>query len=138
MSLIHCIYASTAVGADDPLDPPALLEAGRRHNARHAITGLLLAVEGDFIHVLEGEADAVDELFLHIANDPRHLAVTEIVREPIVRRHFAAWHLGFVAVERVAVEQTPGLDGLFSDIGQLQDIDPGRAITLLAAFADRA
>jgi hypothetical protein len=135
MGLIHCIYCSAANEEVDEAARHALLVHARANNARLGVTGMLLYVDGTFFQVLEGETEAVDDLFLHIAGDPRHSNVTEIIREPIVARQFADWSMGYVEPSRTEIIATPGLNDFFQGGRCLRDLDDGRAKKLLQAFA---
>ncbi|MEQ8662676.1 MAG: BLUF domain-containing protein [Gammaproteobacteria bacterium] len=135
MSLIHCIYASAANGAFDAAARRELLQRARANNARLGVSGILLYVDGSFFQVLEGEADVVDELFLRIAGDTRHGNVTEIIREPIVRRAFPDWSMGFAAVTSAELLATAGCNDFFAGASCLDRIDAGRAKKILQAFA---
>ncbi|MCB1748933.1 MAG: BLUF domain-containing protein [Gammaproteobacteria bacterium] len=135
MSLIHCIYCSAASVELDQAARHELLARSQANNARLDITGILLYVEDAFFQVLEGEAEAVDDLFLHIAGDPRHSNVTEIIREPIVARRFPDWSMGYAELSRAEIMATPGLNDFFQDGRCLQALDDGRAKKLLQAFA---
>ena len=60
MSLITLIYGSAAV---DPFTEPeliALLEKSRANNQSLGVTGMLVYRDGNFLQVLEGEAEQVD------------------------------------------------------------------------------
>jgi len=135
MSLIHCIYASAARHALDDAARRELLRVARTNNERLGVTGMLLYVENSFFQVLEGEPEVVDELFLRIAGDPRHGNVTEIIREPITRRAFPEWSMGYAAVSRADILATTGLNDFFAGASCLRNIDGGRAKKLLHAFA---
>jgi hypothetical protein len=95
MALIHLIYVSTASidYDDDELD--RMLESSVRHNTSQHVTGMLLYARGNFIQVLEGEDTAVDETYDRIAKDPRHKGLIVIEREPIKKRDFDQWNMGF-------------------------------------------
>jgi len=95
MSLIQLIYTSASARGLDEVERARIVCRARVDNARLGISSVLVHVDGSFFQVLEGEVDVVDELFLRIAGDPRHVRVTEILREPITRRRFAGWCLGY-------------------------------------------
>ncbi|MGE3569090.1 MAG: BLUF domain-containing protein [Gammaproteobacteria bacterium] len=135
MGLIHCIYCSAANDELDETTRRELLQRSRARNARLGVTGMLLYVDGAFFQVLEGETEAVDDLFLHIAGDPRHSNVTEIIREPIIARQFPDWSMGYAEPSRAEIIATPGLNDFFQDGRCLRDLDDGRAKKLLRAFA---
>ena len=134
MSLIHCIYASRSLAAPDEVDIQALLEHARRKNAALGITGMLLLIEDSFFQVLEGEAESVDSVYRVIEQDPRHDRVTQIIREPLARRSFAEWSMGFSALRSDDARVLIGANDFFGTAQCLERINPGRARKLLTAF----
>lgn len=134
MALIHCIYASRALAAPNATDVQSLLEHARRKNTALAITGMLLLIEDSFFQVLEGESDTVDAVYRVIARDARHDRVTQIIREPIARRSFGEWSMGFETLQRADVQQLVGANDFFGSAQCLERIHPGRAKKLLGAF----
>lgn len=93
--MLRLLYASGATErtTDELLD--AILTVSRRNNAREGITGMLLAGEGVFLQVLEGEVTAVRSLVSRIRRDPRHRNVMILNEETISRRLFGNWDMGF-------------------------------------------
>jgi hypothetical protein len=134
MNLIHCIYASSATHAFKEDDIASILEQSRRNNAGLGITGMLLHIEGSLFQVLEGDADAVDAVYARIGQDARHTRVTQIIREPIARRSFDEWTMGFASVARDEVAQLVGANDFFATAACLERINAGRAKKLLVAF----
>jgi Sensors of blue-light using FAD len=134
VSLIHCIYASRAISIHREPEIEAMLERARRKNAALGITGMLLMIEDSFFQVLEGDADSVDGIYEVISRDARHDRVTQIIREPIARRSFGDWSMGFASVERAAAAQVVGENDFFKSANCLERINPGRAKKLLLAF----
>lgn len=134
MSLIHCIYASRAAAGFQESDIPALLERARTKNSGLGITGMLLFIEGSFFQVLEGDAAAVDGIYTTISADPRHAQITEIIREPLARRSFADWSMGFAALGRADAARAIGANDFFGSASCLEGISAGRARKLLVAF----
>lgn len=134
--LIQRIYASAA---SHDLETEALLEllqVARDNNARLGLTGMLLYAEGSFFQVLEGPAEVVDTLYTKIERDQRHQQVTLIIREPIPRRYFDAWTMGFYKVSREDLEGIAGVNEFFGKDRTLLEVDTGRARKLLSAFRD--
>lgn len=133
--LIQLIYAS-ASGPDLTAEELAvLLEAARVNNARLDLTGMLLYAEGSFFQVLEGPPEVVDALYAKIERDPRHEQVTTIIREPIPKRSFDAWTMGFHKVSNEELASLSGVNDFFGK-GAMVTVDAGRARKLLAAFRD--
>lgn len=134
MSLIHCIYASRATASHSAADIQHLLERARHNNVERGITGMLLFIEGSFFQVLEGDAEIVDKIYETIVRDARHDRVTQIIREPISKRSFGEWSMGFAAVGRMDATQAVGENDFFGSAECLERISTGRAKRLLAAF----
>lgn len=135
-TLIHCIYASTASVEFHERDIPALLGHVRAKNQRLHVTGMLLYIERSFFQVLEGAPEFVDELYQTIARDSRHVRVTQIIREPIARRSFGEWTMGFSTVALNEAIKLAGSNDFFSDASCLSRLDGGRAKKLLNTFRD--
>ena len=134
--LIHLIYTSTAVQAFTESDLIDLLSKARAKNARSGITGMLLYTNNSFFQVLEGEADKVDSLADRIAQDPRHSGLITIIREPIAKRAFGEWTMGYASVSQIEVGEIVGINDFFASATCFGQLNPGRAKKLLAAFKD--
>ena len=135
-SLIHLIYASTATEAFENLELTALLQQSRANNERLSLTGMLLHSAGNFFQVLEGEPALVDQLSQKIILDKRHAQFTVIIREPIARRSFPTWSMGFSSVSPEELTAIAGLNDFFGKQSCFIQLDAGRAKKLLAAFAE--
>ena len=136
--LIQRIYASAANRVFETGELAELLRAARENNSRLGLTGILLHAEGSFFQVLEGPADVVDRLYAKIEGDPRHGQVTLIIREPIPKRYFDEWTMGFYKVSREELAGIAGVNDFFGKDRTVASIDAGRAKKLLAAFRDGA
>jgi hypothetical protein len=132
--LIHCIYTSRASPSFEEHDIPALLELARCNNAARGITGMLLYVERTFFQVLEGEEQAVTEMFDRIQGDTRHRSVTQIIRDPVYERAFSEWSMGFANLDFSEVNSHIGENDFFASGTCLEHLSPGRARKLLGAF----
>lgn len=133
--LVHCIYASTATRVLGTVELAELLVRARARNAAQGVTGMLLHDQGNFFQVLEGPSLAVDQIYARIAEDTRHHRVVQIIHEPIVRRSFPVWTMGFARVDGAEYPDLPGLNDFFGAGRTLSDIDGGRAKKLLQAFS---
>lgn len=100
------LYASNT-GRDTPDSRlEEILAASRRNNVTCGVTGILLYIDGGFMQVLEGEAEAVSTTFARIQADKRHWNTT-VLLDRDAPRAFADWSMGF---ERPAA----GKDGIFA------------------------
>ncbi len=95
---------------------------------------MLLYIEGGFFQVLEGEPAAVDAVYQNIEADPRHERITLIIREPIVRRSFGEWTMGFEALGLKEANELIGENDFFTSASCVTQLTPGRAKKLLSAF----
>jgi hypothetical protein len=128
---IYCSASTRPFAAADLAD---LLRLARQNNARVGLTGMLLYAEGAFFQVLEGPADVVDALYGKIELDTRHTKMTKIIQEPIRKRVFDEWTMGFSAMSREEMETLPGTNDFFRQGNCFVDLDAGRAQKLLTAF----
>lgn len=135
-SLIHVIYASAATTTLAEHDLIEILTTARCRNASVGVTGMLLFSGGSFFQVLEGPSDAVDAIYNRIARDPRHGRLTTIIREPIAKRAFEAWTMGFSTMTSFELMTIVGTNDFFTTQLCFADLDEGRAKKLLAAFLD--
>lgn len=114
--LLSLVYTSSAVRpfADDELD--VLLQSSRTHNHALGITGLLLHRGGEFIQILEGERDEVEQLMERIDRDPRHHDVRVLLREPVHERRFGDWSMGYESLPARDATSAEGYRDSFDDL----------------------
>jgi hypothetical protein len=72
----------------------------RRKNLVQNITGLLLYSDEVFIQIIEGEKDMIHHLFKLISQDPRHFNMVKLIEEPISKRAFPSWSMGFRKLDK--------------------------------------
>ena len=132
--LIHLIYSSAATHSFSQDDLMKLLAKARRNNVRLSLTGMLLYTDGSFFQVLEGEPDTVDALFESIKRDDRHTNVTRIIREPIAKRSFGNWTMGYADITPQEADAIVGANDFFGRGQSFAQLGQGRAKKLLAAF----
>lgn len=93
-----------------------ILVSSRKNNVRDNITGALLFNSGCFAQVLEGPLDKVEAGFERIQQDDRHGEVSLLALDPIERRSFPNWAMGYVGSSLVeatrffAIGQNSGFD----------------------------
>lgn len=84
------IYTSEPFGYDDGI-LTAILAKARRKNPHYGITGALICRHDIYLQLIEGEADAIGELYTSILDDDRHLEVTLLNRAQVPDRLFPEW-----------------------------------------------
>lgn len=117
------LYVSVGVvRVNSALQMADILAEARPNNARDGITGVLTAVDGRFIQVIEGAPERLDDLLRRLAEDRRHRDMIVLERRPIDERLFAGWEM---VSPRLAPEETARLgDLLDADGAGLDDFVP--------------
>jgi hypothetical protein len=113
----------------------ASLSAWRRLNARRGITGFLLYDRGSVFQVLEGFPEIVEEVYAHIARDPRHHAVVRLAAEPRSHRSFGDWSMGLARATAHDLGALPPLHQLAAPAFRFCDGDPAMAAALIETFS---
>lgn len=75
-----------------------LLRQARQHNERAGITGVLLYNQEQFVQVLEGSPEALDDLYERLLRDVRHHNLQVLASGPIAARRFGEWAMSFHAL----------------------------------------
>lgn len=135
-SLIHLIYSSAATKHFTDNEMVQLLIKSRAKNARLGITGMLLFENGSFFQILEGSPEHVDDLYKQICEDPRHAKVVTIIREPIPKRAFGDWTMGYSKISPEELDEITGFNDFFTNGSSFTQVNMGRAKKLLAAFRE--
>jgi hypothetical protein len=94
-----------------------ILSTSRANNERDGITGALMFNAGCFAQVLEGPLDVVEVAFERIQQDDRHSEVSLLAIEPITKRSFPNWAMGFVGLSDHDAAR-------FADVAAASDFDP--------------
>lgn len=126
MPTVRLVYYSRARQDLTLLDIQRILQTARRHNAAVGVCGMLSYESQWFLQALEGEREQVNELYLRIAEDPRHYEVTIVAYEEIGAPTFADWGMGYAG-------ESSGMQGALQALG-LPAFDPP-AMTPAQAFA---
>lgn len=129
----YLIYLSTAVNLFDDQSILDLLEKSRTRNAANNITGILLYHEGNFIQLLEGDADDVDATLTRISKDPQHKNIIVIDEGDLGERNFGNWSMGF---QRATAKELADIEA-YTDPKKLHDeaaADSHPALAMLKTF----
>lgn len=95
------LYVSSAIRLLDQSELLDLLQVSRNCNELANITGLLVYEGGNFIQVLEGPSEAVEETMRRIRNDPRHRNILVLLDNKISERLFDNWAMAFPSVNEL-------------------------------------
>ena len=89
------VYVSSAVLGLSEREIGSIVKTSQRNNEQLDITGILLYNSGNFMQLLEGDEDRVTALYERIKRDKRHTAVTLLLKEPIAKKNFDNWEMGY-------------------------------------------
>lgn len=98
-ALWACMYVSSGFPGLTFADLDQILAASRVRNAAEGISGVLLFGGGNFLQYFEGPQRAVEALRARLSRDPRHHDIRVMLHDPIERRSFSAWQMGFLSGE---------------------------------------
>jgi Sensors of blue-light using FAD len=91
------LYCSLARDPMDEAQLESLTHAAQRMNRMDHITGMLMHADGVFVQLFEGPRQAVEELWVRLLHDPRHLAVVQLYhRREVESRACKDWGMQFV------------------------------------------
>lgn len=131
MDLQAISYTSSAVHIPSRAEIENLLTKARTRNLQEEVTGVLLYCDGSFHQYIEGPGEGLDRVYAAILRDPLHHHIFEMLREPIDRREFSAWSMGYRGSDQVRVTHGDmSLTDLLAD--ESIRLTPGRL--LLNAF----
>lgn len=101
MPIRRLLYTSTSCLEPTELTIEEQVEAIARkaalRNEETGVTGVLVFVEDQFIQILEGESDAVEDAFERICCDFQHTNVKLIDLIAVKERLFGAWNMASLA-----------------------------------------
>ena len=96
VAFLNLLYRSVPVYADFDDSDRGILRSALQNNAEVGITGYLWRTGDQFVQALHGPADAVDELYRRLAEDPRHDDLDLLLRAPApVASPFENWSMGY-------------------------------------------
>ena len=108
--LEQLIYVSTDTReVTNPIRAADILAEARRNNARDDITGVLTFTGGQFIQVLEGHPDRLEDLLARLVVDQRHRDLRILARRPIVHRDFQSWDMVSPRLARAQIDRLNAL-----------------------------
>jgi len=118
MKQVRLIYSSAVTRDMSLQDLKNILDRARSNNASLNICGMLCYENNYFLQVLEGERAAVTELFIEIADDPRHDDIELIGFDYIEKPIFDNWKMGYAGGSPVFHKLLEKLD--------MESFEPGR------------
>lgn len=100
--LVELIYCSFPLRTFREVDIHKMLSLIRPKNQSMDVTGMLLYANQQFLQLLEGRRDDVNQIFQSISHDARHYDVNLISVRSIQKRNFRNWDMAFSGGDDVA------------------------------------
>lgn len=94
----HILYFSQARSGLDSGEVFRIIETSARNNPAREVTGFLAFAHGLFLQLVEGPAQALDELLEVLKGDPRHHGLEIMERGPVAARSFPGWRMERLAI----------------------------------------
>ena len=95
MKTVRLLYYSRASKEMSLADLKDILGTARSNNGSLDVCGMLCYEQQYFLQALEGERETVNELYLDIADDPRHDDIVIISYDEISETRFPQWQMGY-------------------------------------------
>jgi hypothetical protein len=93
--MFELVYFSTANPGLSSTDISNIIESSIKFNGNNNITGCLIYSNGEFLQLLEGEKEIVQNLFDKIKKDKRHKNVILLGEDSKDLRLFPKWSMAF-------------------------------------------
>lgn len=87
------VYTSHATDQVTAAELFNIIEISARNNPGREVTGFLVAAPSEFLQLVEGPAERLDELIAILQRDPRHRDIRVVLREQIHQRSFPSWKM---------------------------------------------
>jgi hypothetical protein len=94
--MLSLVYTSKATSSVTPEMVELLSRTSELNNKRAGVTGLLLYGSGNYLQIMEGEADRVGPLFERVRKDSRHKNCQVLSRHATGQRCFTSWRMGLI------------------------------------------
>lgn len=130
------IYVSRSIEPFDEVKLAALLLQSRQDNARMAITGVLLYLNGWIIQLLEGEQASLEDLYQRIKQDRRHTQITTLFDDSIEQRLFSSWSMGYETLTAHQLEELIVIVDLDKKLQTVSNTNGVAMLTLVKTFFD--
>jgi len=123
------IYVSDASPQLSPDDLEAIHHAAVTLNALDGVTGLLVYNGDRFMQIVEGAADAIEDLLQRLSRDPRHANLSVRSDQTVETKSFPDWSMSLLKVSAGRFEARDDLEPLLPP-----DVDASVRVKLLDAL----
>ena len=107
--MYQLIYKSRCTGAVNWSLVNEIISSSETHNKDDSITGVLLATKSHFLQVIEGDFEAINQLFLRITRDSRHEDIQLISFGCVEAPLFGNWAMHGIGIFDINTELSAAL-----------------------------
>ena len=102
MNIVRLTYASRLKKPLSHAVVEKIMAVSRRNNKKLGVTGALCSSPRGFLQIMEGPAEAVNDLYNRIVRDPRHTHVTLLEYTRVPFREFENWSMAYIRTDEIA------------------------------------
>jgi hypothetical protein len=102
MNIVRLTYVSRLTKDWDHKALEKIMVVSRRNNQKLGVTGALCHSPRGFLQILEGPAEAVNELYNRIVKDSRHAQVTLLEYTRVPYREFENWSMAYIHTDEIS------------------------------------
>ena len=132
--LIQLVYESKASRPFSQEELKALLKTARQNNTERGISGMLLYANGNFLQVLEGPEQEVNEIYSIIEKDDRHSEIRPYGDKVIRNRDFPDWSMGFKYLSEEDQKNLEGFNDFFNTDHDISTYNFSDVLMILTLF----
>lgn len=118
--LTYILYQSDRKPICTEAEIQKILASCKKNNSHKDITGMLIYTNNKFMQMLEGDYNAITELYNKIKQDQRHHHVVSISLGMLKKRNFPGWAMALKEVDKkhltIISEMAQEEKATFSDI----------------------
>jgi hypothetical protein len=93
--LFSLVYVSSATRPLSAAELELILQESRMRNTGNAVTGILIHSDGNFMQMLEGPRQSLDDTMARVRASRRHSGIIELIDEPVTVREFESWSMAY-------------------------------------------
>ena len=134
MSLHRIIYLSRAADNLSIEEVKQLWIKAKSNNEKTNVTGILLYIDGDFLQILEGEKEIVQNLFELIKIDKRHKSIITVYNNTIEKLEFPNWSMAFSSTDYKEIQKLRGFENITRK--NMLKIDDKTAVIFISTFVE--
>jgi hypothetical protein len=134
MLLHRIIYLSRAADNLSIDEVKQLWIKAKSNNKKINVTGILLYIDGDFLQILEGEKEIVENLFELIKIDKRHKSIIIVYNNTIEKSEFPNWSMAFSSTDYKEIQKLQGFENITRK--NMSKIDDKTAIIFINTFVE--